>query len=185
MATTLADRIALWAADWTAGETKTQTVCFDSSYSAATHSLRYEFRGEEDRFGVDCTDTGTSFRLLIPAGTTRDVRPGEYMYVGYCTTDSDSTVTAVDGGAVTIRPNPVRVSHAQRCLQAVRARIEGRATSDQLTIQMGDVMLQHMTMKQLLEAESVFSTRVRAEMAEAVGSVGTSGKGRLLTEFIR
>jgi hypothetical protein len=185
MATTFADRIALWDNGWTAGETKTQTVCFDSSYSAASNSLRYEFRGEEDAFGVDCTDTGTSFRLLIPAATTRDIRPGDYVYVAYATNDSTSVVTVVDGGALTLKPNPVRVSHSQRCLQAIRARIEGRATQDQLTVQMGDVMLQHMTMAQLLAAESVFSARVKAEMSNAIGSVSTSGKGRLLTEFIR
>ena len=184
MSTTLADAIALWQAGWTAGETKTQAVSFDSSYPSTSHDLRHEFRGEEDRFGVDCTDTGTGFRLLIPAATTRDLRPGDYVYVAYAT-DTAGLVTVVDQGAVAIKPNPSRVTHSQRCLAAIRARIEGRATSDQLTMQMGDVTLAYMTMPQLLEAETAFSARVKAELAQAVGAVGASGRGRLYTEFIR
>ena len=185
MATTLADAIALWPAGWTAGETKTQQVAFDSSFSAAAYGLRYEFRGEEDRFGVDCTDSGTAFRLLIPAATTRDIRPGEYVYVGYATADSGGAVTVVDEGAVVLKPNPSRISYSQRCLAAVKARIEGRATSDQLTMQIGDVTLAYMTMDQLLKAEQIFGTRVKAELSAAIGAVGTSGRGRLLTEFTR
>lgn len=185
MATTLADAIALWTSGWTAGETKTQVVAFDSSYSAADHDLRYDFRGEEDVFTVNGADTETTkFRVLIPASTTLGIRPGEYVYVGFAT-DTNGVATVVDEGAVSIKPNPTRVSHAQRCLQAIRARIEGRASSDQLTLQLGDVTLAYMTPSQLLEWESVFAAKVRAELSAAVGAVSTSGRGRLLTEFVR
>ena len=184
MATRFADAIALWVSGWTAGETKTQALAFDSAYPCTTHDLRYEFRGEMDRFGVDCTDTGTGFRLLIPAATTRDLRPGDYVYVA-SVTDTAGVVTVVDQGAVTLLPNPTRVSHAQRCLAAIRARIEGRATSDQLTMSMGDVTLAYMTMPQLMQSEAYFSQQVRAELSSAIGAVSTNERGRLKTEFVR
>jgi hypothetical protein len=185
MAITLADAIALWQTGWTAGETKTQAVAFDSAFPCSTHALRYEFRGTLDRFTIEATDTGTGFRVVVPAATTLPLESGDYVYAAFATADSGGAVTCVDQGAVTIKPNPTRVSHAQRCLQAIRARIEGRATSDQLTMQMGDVTLAYMTPTQLAEWESIFSARVSAELATARAAVGATSRGRILTEFVR
>lgn len=186
MATTLADAIALWENGWTAGETKTQAVSFDSSYPCSTHDLRYEFAGPgAARFSIDGSDTGTGFRVLIPAATTLPLDPGGYVYTAFAT-DTAGVVTCVDRGTVAIRPNLTRVTHAQRCLAAIRARIEGRATADQLTMSMGDVTLAYMTPSQLLEWEGVFASRCTAELNAAKAATGAAGASyRVLTEFQR
>jgi hypothetical protein len=185
MATKLADVLALRPDGWTAGETLPAVVCFDSAYSCAAYGLRYDFTGGVDHFSVACADTGTGFRLTVGAATTLPVTPGDYAYVAYATADTDGAVTAVDRGTVYLAPNPARVSHASRCLTAIRARIEGRASADQLTIQMGDVQLQHMSMDQLIKAAGYFAGQVRAELAASLTAAGSTGRGRILTEFSR
>ena len=184
MGQTLADAIALWENGWTAGETKTQLVSFDG-FAPPTYDVRYDFSVGTGRFGAACTDTGTGYRLTLSTALTESAEPGQYVYVASAI-DAAGNSTVVDRGVVALLPNPTRITYAQRCLAAIRARIEGRATADQLTMQMGDVILAYMTPPQLLEWQNVFEQRCASEHNAAKAATGKAGASyRVFTEFQR
>jgi len=170
-------------ADFWAGATATGVVAYDT-YPPATYSCTWRFRSATGHFDISATETGTSYRCTIPASTTEQVDPGDLYFVAYVT-DTAGTISVADKGKIIVRPNPRTQSHAEIVLAAINARIEGRATDDQLTIAIADVQLLHMTPAELLTWQRYYSGRVRSEMSNMNAAVGLGRGNKVVTSFVR
>lgn len=178
--TSISDTVAdIWA-----GATATGVVAYDT-YPPATHSLTWRFRSASGHFDVSATETGTSYRLTIPASTTENLDPGDLYYVAYATNSTTSAISVCDKGKIIVRPNPRIRTHSEIVLDAIRARIEGRASDDQLTMAIADVQLSHMTAAELLQWERYYAGRVRSEMSNMSAAVGLGRRNKVLASFVR
>ena len=178
MSTILADAITYI----TAGETLSATLT-RADYPPSTHSLEYRFRHAGGTFTATCTESGSNYILTVAASVTEDITPGDVLFVGYATVTATSAVVKIDSGSIKVYANPVKETTNARALRAIRARIEGRATDDQLTLSLGDVTLGYMKMDELIKAESLFARRVAGEMEKAVVAAGGPSRRRILTRF--
>ena len=170
--------------DLMAGETLTATVSPVGAVTTAGCSLRYTFRTESARVTVHAVTTGVSgqWTVTVPASQTRNLEPGDCLYTGMHTTAA-GVVSAVDSGAFLVAANPSIRSRSEVTLEAIRAAIEGRATSEQVTISLGDVTLQHMTPAELGKWETIYASRVRNEMDRQRRDRGLGSRYRIGTRF--
>lgn len=177
--TTYSDTLAeLWV-----GATGTGTVSFDT-YPATTHTCTYHFRTLTERFNVSGTASGSNFTVTIPDTQSAKLSPGQLAFVAYVE-DTAGTVNVADQGFIPLYPDPSKETTSERVLAAIRARIEGRANDDQLTIRIADMELKYLTPDQLREWEAYYAGRVRSEMDNLRKATGNGSAFRVMTRFNR
>ena len=165
-----------------AGETLSAAVTFDDYPASDGYTCRYDFRGPSVFFvnGVVSTD---AFTLALDYATTGQLKPGRYVYVGYVTLTSTDVRTKADSGELLVKLNPALPTYAQTMLAAIECLMQGRATDDQKTIQLGEIQLQHMSPSDLKGWRQYFRNEVQMEQASA--SQGESGSNNFVyTRFV-
>jgi hypothetical protein len=148
-------------------------------------TLRYAFRSGLARVFADAvgnTQTG-AWAVQVAASETAKLEPGNCIYSALHT-DPDGVVEEADSGTIIIRHNPGIVSHAERMLNAIRAVMENRATTEQVTISLGDVQLQYMTPDELRKWESKYESQVIAEQNRQHVERGGRSRYSIGTRFV-
>lgn len=110
----------------------------------------------------------------IDASVTEDWVAGEYWY-SVRVTDGDAVVE-VDEGNVTVTPDFASLpagydgrNHNRRMLEAIEARLEGRATTDQERYRIGDRELYRIPIAELRKWHAQYRALVAADDAAAKG----------------
>lgn len=165
-----------------AGETLSATVEFEDAPTTAGTTLVYTFRAGRMRHQISAAINGTEWDLVVAANHTLEWEPGDCFYSGVYT--ASGVATEVDSGCILVRQNPMVQSYAERTLDAIRSVIEGRAKTEQLTVQLGDVTLQYMTPAQLQEWEKVYAAKVQAENNRMRRDRGLKSRNRIGTKFV-
>lgn len=168
--------------EMTAGENIAETVSFDDHLASAGWSCKYAFRGMSAfEIDADTNSDGDSFDLKFTYTETEQLIPGIYAYTGFVLKASDRI--KVDSGTIEIFANPGLETHAQKVLKAIRAVIEGRASSDQLTISLADTQLQYMTPDELMKLEQTYLGRVNREISRMSTNRDGPAIGMLASRF--
>lgn len=176
---TLADTLATIYA----GITATAELSF-TDYDSATDSLQYVFRSTTYNFTATAdAATGGDWTLTLSSGLTASAPGDEYVFIGRVT-DSDGVTYMVDQGVVTIVADPAAMTRDQETLAAIRALIDGRATNDQRTTQIGEVQLQHMRPEDLIKWYNYFEARVNKEL-DRMKQVAGRSKRNIFAKFNR
>lgn len=118
----------------------------------------------------DAAADGDEYAIEVAASTTDGWAAGDYAWSAYVSKD-DQRFT-VDSGLVEIKPDPSAIapgtdtrSHARKVLAAIEAVIERRATKDQEEYRIGERMLKHTPIPELVRLRETYRREVRDEIA--------------------
>ncbi|MNK29138.1 hypothetical protein D3C87_475260 [compost metagenome] len=143
-----------------------------AGYPAPDWALSMLLRGPST-INVSATAEDTQHRLRVEAATTKDWTPGAYRWALRATRGAD--VVTIGAGAISVSPDiesmpdgDVR-SYARRCLDAIEAVIEKRASIDQKRYVINNRELERTAISDLLKLRDVFRGEVKRENAAACG----------------
>jgi hypothetical protein len=143
-----------------------------ADYPAPDWTVTYSFRCKDgSTIELAATDNGAEHLFSIPATTTAAWAPGEYKGVGRAN-DGTNYVTFWKGtmevlADLSTQPdNHDTRSHAQKCLDAIEAVLEGKATRDILNTVIAGQSIGRLSPMQLMEWRSVYQSEVAAEQAK-------------------
>lgn len=155
-----------------------------ADYPASAWSLTYHFRNAAGDFDVNASADGDSFAVNVAKATTGALTAGKYHW--YAFVDNGTERYQVDAGELEVLADVAGAGpydgrkFAQRMLEAIEARLEGRASDDQLDLIAGT-------------AEGLGYTRepgrdgllaMRSQFALEVKRVnGTGGARRIVASF--
>ena len=115
---------------------------------------------------------------------TGGVTPGLYRWQLWVERDSDSVTVLVDEGFVTVQPGDAAApSYTYRVLVAIRATIEGSASSEQASISFGGRTLTSRNLGELMQLEREFSRRWSEERAAIERKAGRRPGKRVLVKM--
>lgn len=157
-------------------------------YPATTYTLTYYFRGPTT-LDKAATASGTSFLLSLSATETGQLQAGTYWWEAKAS--SGSTVVTLSAGSVKILPNfadsaAVQAgfdgrTHARKCLDAIDAMMEGRASAAQQSYTIvGQRTVTMLTPSELIKWRGYYAGLVAQENKAA-----DIAKGRRTGVFIR
>lgn len=140
---------------------------------------------------VAATADGTDHAITISAATSATFSAGDYRWYSYATDiASGEERYSIDHGDLTIFPDPTANivadlrSHAAKVLSAIKAVLEGTASSDQQNLTIGDKKIERYSIAELLQLRSFYQSEVkREESAEAIRK-GLGSGSRIVTRFI-
>lgn len=162
-----------------AGDTWRFTRAF-ADYLAPDSVVTYYFENESKQFSAAAAADGTSHAVSISAATSALIPPGRYRWFARAVTGSITETIDGENGWIEILPDPGATgvrdhrSWARRALDAVRATIEGRATSDQSSFSIRDRAVSRMTYDELSKMKRELEAEVRTE--ESGSNAGRSRK---------
>lgn len=162
-----------------------------ADYSAADGwTLAYAFRkkGGSD-INLTSTASGGNHLLAVTAAASAEWIDGLYSGVGRVT-HTDGRVVTVWSGLLNIKPNlaeePANFdgrSSARKCLEAITAVLEGKATRDVMQTTIAGQSIGRMTFGELLAAQAHFQDLVDREQAEIDAANGLGSKRNILVRF--
>ena len=121
-----------------------------------------------NKFSVSSVASGSEHAVTIPAATSAAYPPGVWMWQAYATKAAERFM--VDSGSLTILPDYSAQtttldtrSHARRCLDLIRAAIEGRLPDGLESYNIGGVDIRMVGIMQLRELYDRFRADVIAE----------------------
>ncbi len=177
--------------EFRAGDTVAWSVDLDKFRPADGYTLRYALRGPSS---IDITSVpdGDKHAISLAATTTAGYAPGEYAWIAYVTNDSGFRQT-LGSALLTILPNPTAITtpvdtrtHARKMLDAIEARLEGRATADQEEYTIGNRSLKRIPIEQLVAIRDKYRAEVQREAdAEALGRGEKPQSKKLKVRFVR
>lgn len=153
----------------TAGDRWTWTDSL-SDHPATLWTLTYYFRGPSPIEAVAGVASGTDHVLTIAAADTEDLKPGIYDWQARAALIATPTTIATAAvGRVTVVANLANAavdnrSFNVRVTEALQATIEGRATTDQLSMSIAGRSLSRMSWDELLKAYDRFKLAAAAEL---------------------
>lgn len=167
-----------------AGDTVKWTKSY-SDYSSQEWTLTYTIYNATSRMTVTATseDDG-SFSVTVSADTTANWPAGSYKWIARVSNGSETYT--IESGNLTILPNPTSAtderSHVKKVLDALEAAIEGRASRTDLSYQIGDKQIMHMSPEELYKAWRRYKMLYQHELVEKGLSeaVGTTVKVRFV-----
>lgn len=148
-----------------------------AEYPAPTWVLTYHFSSVAGSFDAVGTADGTEHVFTVPAATSAAYKADRYRWVARAT--SGVLAYTVDQGWVDVVANPASRtrgdsrSHARKVLDAIEATLEGRASSDQMSISIAGRTISRISIPDLM----LLRDRYRAEVRSVEQPAGT-GRGR-------
>lgn len=177
-----------------AGDSILFSIGVDNYSAADGWAITFDFRGKE-KTAISFTSTQDSansanhFVSLTPTTTAAWI-PGDYRGVGRATNGTQKFT--VWTGALTVNAelntqtdNFDTRSHARKCLDAIEAVMEGKATRDVLNTTIAGQSISRLTPDQLITFRSYYRAEVAAEEAEEAIANGRSGGNQILARFNR
>lgn len=152
-------------------------------------TLSYSLVKSGTKIDITAGADGDAHLVSVAAGTTSGWAAGDYRWQAYAA--SGSTRHVVGTGRITILPDYASQtaglddrSHAEKTLEALKATIEGKASSDQLEIQIRGRRIARMAPSELITWVNYYDNQVaRERQAEKAGRGLASGR-RIQTRFI-
>lgn len=147
-----------------------------SDYPATLWTLTFYFRGPQNFSSVAAAD-GSDHVVTIAAATNADYKPGVYDWQARAhLTATPTTVETAGTGRLTVEPNLANaaIDHRSfnvRVTEALQAVIEGRATTDQLSMSIAGRSLQRMSWEEILKAYDRFRLAAAAELGDRPGNL--------------
>jgi hypothetical protein len=173
-----------------AGDTVLFSVGLDDYKASDNWDITFDFRAKDGTAitftSVDDTvDASRHYVSLAPA-TTATWIPGDYIGVGRAIKSSQKVT--VWKGALTVEPelnsqtdNFDTRSHARKCLDAIEAVLEGKATRDVLNTTIAGQSIGRLTPDQLISFRAYYRAEVQAEeIAAAIANGEATGKDVLI-----
>jgi hypothetical protein len=149
-----------------------------SDYPAGTWTLTYYFKNAVSNFAIVATAAGTTHSVSVAKATTAGYRPGLYDWQAIADNGTESYVA--DSGQLTVAQdfatagNYDRRTHARKVLDAIEATLERRATSDQLSMSLGNRSISRIAPEELRALRDRYRQEVRAEeRAERIANGGS------------
>ena len=162
------------------GDTLKKSVTV-SGYSAADGwTLHYKINSTTP-ITITSTADGEAHSILVSAATTAQYVAGTYNYQAYVTNASGERYT-LQSGRVTLA-SISDISHARKVLAAIEATLEGRATSDQMQIEVNGRKLVYASQLDLRKLYDIYKADIAAEDKKARLAAGLSGNNKVLLRF--
>lgn len=145
-----------------------------SDYPATLWTLTFYFRGPAPFESVAVAD-GSDHVVTIDAEDTAELKPGVYDWQARAhLTATPTTIETVATGRVTVDPNLANsaMDHRSfnvRVAEALKAVIEGRASTDQLSMSIAGRSLQRMSWDEILKAYDRFRLAAASELGDTPG----------------
>lgn len=151
-------------------------------------ALSYSFRGGGSSIDLTSVASGSSHLVSVAATVTTDWLPGNYSGIGKVT--DGTTVITVWRGTLQIladlseeAENYDPRSHAQKCLDAINAVMEGKATKDVLQTTIAGQSVGRMTWTELMSAKAYYQDLVDKERTAIDAANGRGGGNQILVRF--
>jgi len=142
-------------------------------YPSSEYQLKYVLVNENNRIEITADAAATGFSVTKTATQTGSWIAGTYRMIGYA--EKNGEKFEVYNGSVVVEKSPFGTggvdyrTHAEICLAAIQATIQGRATKEQSELMIGQRMIKLMPLRELIEAESHFKWQVRQEQNVRLG----------------
>ena len=174
-----------------AGDTVTWRRSFTTYKASLGWSLNYSIRGvvgaAADFVSAPVAD---DHEVVLTAAVTAAWPAGKYFLQGYALHTAMGERHTIYNGFLTIQPNLATVpadqdlrSHAQKCVDAIQAVLEGRATSDILESEIEGTKLNRIPVKDLLLFRDRYLTEVQSQDRQARVRAGKATGRNILTRF--
>lgn len=150
-------------------------------------ALTWHLSSAGNHYSQAGSGSGDTWTATWSSSTTASIVPGRYTWAAQAVNGSDKVTVAtgsiVVGAALTAAADTR--SHARKCLDALEAVLENRATSAQQEMQIGDRVLKYLPHAELIRLRSVYSIEVTREEAAARVASGGARRSPLLVRFGR
>lgn len=140
-----------------------------SDYPATLWALTYYFRGPSTIAAAAGIASGSDHVITVTSETTNPLKPGVYDWQARAALiATPTTIETVAVGRLTVAPNLANAavdnrSFNVRVTEALQATIEGRATTDQLSMSIAGRSLSRMSWDELLKAYDRFKALAASE----------------------
>lgn len=151
-------------------------------YPRPTWTATYYFENKAKTFNVAGSGSGSVHSFSIAAATTVGFPAGRYFY--RLRVSDGTTVQTIEEGFSEVAFDPAAPgtrdtrTWARRTLEALEATIEGRATSDQLSMSIAGRSLSRLQPAELMDWRDRLREEVRAEDQAAAAGLGRNIKVR-------
>ncbi len=167
-------------------ETWTESI---NDYPATNYTLKYNLQNSSANVAIVSTADGNAHTVILTASTTAGYTAGTYKWQSYVEniSDSDEKVFIAQGTIEIVNTflsgNTDQRSHARKTLEAIEAVIENRATQDHLSYSIAGRSISLMTLKELIEAESIYAYKVKQEELQERINEGKDVGNKILVRF--
>jgi hypothetical protein len=138
--------------------------------ASAGWALTYALVKSGVRIAITAASSGDDFLVTLSAATTAVYTAGVYQWQAYVTKTTERYL--VDSGSIEILPNFAAASsgydartHVKKVLDALEAKLEGRASKDQEQMVVGGMVVGMMPIHRLLEWYSMYKASYENEQA--------------------
>ena len=171
----------------TAGDRVDFTVDPGEFTSAEGYSPVFVFRSDDgtQRVSVAGTDYQSAFRITISSAVTRTWTACSGQFSVFAEASDGTDRRTLLTGRWQVLPDPASTDTSdrrtlnRRILDAINAKIEGRASSDIASISIAGQSLSMVSGLELIRMQSIYQARVRDEEA-AADSSGRSARSRII-----
>ena len=150
------------------------------TYETASYTLKYRFSLQASPFStfeIEAGKVSSAHMVEVAQATTAGYAAGDYRWQAVIVRDSDSEEVTVDQGFTELTPDFTGTDDARpwvyRVLVAIRATIEGTATTDQESYSINGRSLSRRSLEELMALESEFSRKWDAEKAKTDANART------------
>jgi len=132
--------------------------------------LKYALRGPGS-LDLTATDSGTTHEIRVPASASAALPAGSYRWIRYA--ERGLARVRLGEGRVTIEPDFLALtdgrSHAERALEAINAKLEGRLSKDVEEFQIDGKQVRRIPIPELWKLKARYEDLVRQEQGGAQG----------------
>lgn len=168
----------------TAGDTIQWTKALPDYPASAGWVLSYAFTGPGN-ISITSTASGDDHAVTVTAATSAAWAAGAYIGQAYVTKATER-YTVATGLQLSVAANLATasgLSWARRCLAAIKAVLEGKASSDLLSTKINDKELRKYTPAELIPLYRFFEQEVAREDQAAKVAAGLGSGNRVLVRF--
>lgn len=150
-----------------AGDTVKWENTFSGYPASAGWAVVYSLRNSTQQIDITATANGDAFSVSVPSTTTESWVAGDYVWSAFASKSGERYT--VGSGRIKIRPNlgvssPVDArTYNEKMLDAIRASLQGTATSQVQEYTIGNRSIKYMTKTELRDWEQTFAARVAKE----------------------
>lgn len=165
-----------------AGDTLAFSRTFADYPASDGWSLSYLMRlpgGDAQTFAG--TPNGAAFDVTVAASTTAEWGPGTYAWVARVS--KAGAVYVVGSGSLEVLPDPSSATpfdprtHEQKCLDAIKAALEGRVGDPVVKYKIGDREAERIPPKELIRLKAHYQFLVDRQQGKAPGRVQVTFNG--------
>lgn len=157
------------------------------AYPTATYTLKYVLAIQADtgeHFTITASKVSAAHVVEVPIASTTNKAIGEYFWQSVVIRDSDSEELVVDSGFIEIKAQTGEVrSHVYKTLMAIRATIEGKAGTDQLSYSINGRSLSRYPIVDLIDFEKRYAQLWKQEKQKLDRENGRAGRHKVLTKM--